>query len=597
MPALADRLQIPLALDQSFIESLVREQVFSGPDNSVRINDNGTGCQFLVLRNPQVSIVAGQVRLRTDAEARAGRPVGNSCVLVMNWRGQLEFDQEARVGDDRKSVLLRTVSWRALSADGQTDTLSTTVGRWLERYLPLNLQQTRISLVQPVAQLQGFLAEVVSAADAAQLNAVLDSVAVDSISARGDVMTLTLGMQAPPAVAALAGAGNGLGALSAAQLVELDSQLGALDAFITYTIKQLAADPVPPATMAALFDVLLDLRLELVDILASPRNAGPDPVRAQFVATWGRLMPILQELAAQQADHASALRYLSFIAAGDMLRVLDGLGPTAGIDLSTAGLRRLARLLAPGETADPLQRDDAVDPALRRSLGFGEPLPPPADTSQTSWLDWLVKPAYAGNRPDVRTVQKLNNWVPKTADMKTYLPMVKGVLQYAVTEQLDATPMDRNFREVFRRLVFTAAWQESCWRQFMAKNNKRMPLESGSGDIGMMQINPKVWRGFYETHGLKWDIVYNARAGADILQHHMLNYAIAKGEHKTTGKTDNLARSAYAAYNGGPRQYDRYRRRNAPAAGKKADTLFYEKYRIFSSGNELGVQQCFQGMP
>lgn len=129
----------------------------------------------------------------------------------------------------------------------------------------------------------------------------------------------------------------------------------------------------------------------------------------------------------------------------------------------------------------------------------------------------------------------------------------------------------------------------------MARNDKRVPVESGSGDVGMMQINPTVWRGFYDLHGLRWDIVYNARAGADILQHHLVRYAIEPGEHRATGSVDNLARAAYAAYNGGPRQYDRYRRADAPAQARKIDGLFYEKYRGIQRDGELAVIACYGG--
>jgi len=146
---------------------------------------------------------------------------------------------------------------------------------------------------------------------------------------------------------------------------------------------------------------------------------------------------------------------------------------------------------------------------------------------------------------------------------------------------------------VFRQLVLTTAWQESCWRQFAVRNDKRVPLESGTGDIGLMQINERVWRGLYDLHGLRWDMVYNARAGADILENYMVKYSIRHREHETTGKLDNLARSAYAAYNGGPRAYDRYRRPDASGHGKKVDTLFYEKFRAVKSGRELTVRACF----
>ena len=189
-------------------------------------------------------------------------------------------------------------------------------------------------------------------------------------------------------------------------------------------------------------------------------------------------------------------------------------------------------------------------------------------------------------------VRKLNNWVPSTEDMDTYLPLVADVLNDAVRVQLGKDELEPRFHEVFRQLVLTAAWQESCWRQFAVKDNKRVPLKSGSGDIGLMQINERVWRGLYDLQGLRWDMVYNARSGADILEHYLIRYSIRHREHETTGSIDNLARSAYAAYNGGPRAYDRYRRSKASGHGQKVDTLFYEKFRAVKSGEGAPVKAC-----
>jgi hypothetical protein len=588
----AEELRLPLVLDGAFVESLVRSQVFTGADGSVRLNDNGTGCQFLELREPRISTSAGRVQLRTRAWARAGRAVGGRCMLLVDWRGQLEFAQAPTVGADRRSVLLRTVSWRALTPDGQTATLSTTIGRWIEQFLPLQLQETRIDLAPPLEQLRGFLALVVTREDAARVSAMLDSVAVADVAAGDDRLAVTLGLDVPPLPALPPPTA---GPFTDAELALLEGKLAAVDAFVTYTIRQLTVSPAAADDMDALLDILLDMRLALVAIVAEPTRGPDDPVRRLFVATWEQLAPVLQKIAARQPDHQNALRYLSFIAAGDMLRALDRMGPAAGLDLSRDGLRRLARILVPQEQADPLEQDDAVDPELRRRFGFGEPLPPPENTSATSWLDWFVAPAHAARRPDAKTVKRLNNWVPKYEDMDSYLPMVRDVLNHVVQEQLRARDLARGFHEVFRQLVLTAAWQESCWRQFMVRGNKRVPMQSATGDIGMMQINPSVWRGFYDLHGLKWDIVYNARAGADILQHHMVTYAIGNGEHKRNGRTDNLARAAYAAYNGGPRQYDRYRRGDAPAHGRKVDAVFYEKFRAVKAGRELAVKSCFKG--
>ena len=89
-------------------------------------------------------------------------------------------------------------------------------------------------------------------------------------------------------------------------------------------------------------------------------------------------------------------------------------------------------------------------------------------------------------------------------------------------------------------------------------------MQSSAGAVGIMQINPRVWRGFYDTNVLRTDTAYNARAGAEILRHYLVDYALRKKEHELGGSVDALARATYSAYNGGPGQIGRYRSEKAP---------------------------------
>jgi septal ring-binding cell division protein DamX len=141
--------------------------------------------------------------------------------------------------------------------------------------------------------------------------------------------------------------------------------------------------------------------------------------------------------------------------------------------------------------------------------------------------------------------------------------------------------------------MLTTAWQESCWRQYIVENRKIVPLISASDDIGMLQINKKVWRGIYSPSKLKWDITYNVRSGSEILFKFMVSYALKQKEHQLAGGLSNLARATYSAYNGGPSQVSRYRKNNVPAEHKKIDTAFWKKFQQVLKGQELAVAQCF----
>jgi len=156
--------------------------------------------------------------------------------------------------------------------------------------------------------------------------------------------------------------------------------------------------------------------------------------------------------------------------------------------------------------------------------------------------------------------------------------------------------LDPAYRELFRRLVLTAAWQESCWRHYVVSDDRKLvPLRSGSGDVGLMQVNERIWRGFYDQQQLRWNIDYNGAAGAQVLADYLIKYALRRGEHERPGGMANLARAAYAAYNGGPSRLSRYRDNGASAYGRKVDQAFWDKYRQVAAGNELAAPRCLGG--
>jgi soluble lytic murein transglycosylase-like protein len=120
-------------------------------------------------------------------------------------------------------------------------------------------------------------------------------------------------------------------------------------------------------------------------------------------------------------------------------------------------------------------------------------------------------------------------------------------------------------------------------------------LRSHVGSTGMMQVNEHVWRGLYDLRGLRWDIRYNGRAGAEILLRYLRDYAIAHHEDAQPGGIDNLARATYAVYNGGPGHLTRYREKKTRKTLQRIDQLFWEKYEAVENGKEADVSRCLVG--
>jgi hypothetical protein len=151
--------------------------------------------------------------------------------------------------------------------------------------------------------------------------------------------------------------------------------------------------------------------------------------------------------------------------------------------------------------------------------------------------------------------------------------------------------LDTDNGRTYVTLVLATAWQESCWRQFVMDGERVRWLESATGDIGLMQINKHVWRGFYDIERLKWDVLYNAGAGCEILARMMQFAAMSQPKFDPVLISSHLARSAYAGYNGGPGACNRWRRRESPAL-KQIDASFLDKYRAVENGTQIDILSC-----
>jgi hypothetical protein len=397
----------------------------------------------------------------------------------------------------------------------------------------------------------------------------------DGIGADVRFAVAPAGAPAPPATA-----------LSDAELERWQARWQQMDALLVLAVKHYAGATHLQALREALLEVLIESRYRLEDMLEATAAGAADPVRAWFLDSWRALAPVLRRIALEQPGEEPLLLF-SALAAADALTALDELGPSIGLDISTDGLRRLARLLG-GEDGDALLRySGELDPVLE-SL-FRDTLRAPATTGWRLDL-WPFPRAIAA------PADRLDRWAPQRDELAEYLPEIATLLQTSVGEALAGRELAPAYARLFHDVVLATAWQESCWRHYVISDDRKLvPLRSGTGDVGLMQINERVWRGFYDQQRLRWDIRYNGSAGAEVLLDYLLRYALRKGEHQQPGGVDNLARATYAAYNGGPSRLTRYRDPSASAYGKKVDKAFWEKYREVAAGNELAVSRCLGG--
>ena len=105
-----------------------------------------------------------------------------------------------------------------------------------------------------------------------------------------------------------------------------------------------------------------------------------------------------------------------------------------------------------------------------------------------------------------------------------------------------------------------------------------------------MQINQRVWRGFYNVERLRWDTRYNIRAGAQILMRYVKDYAIPYAER--TANPTVIPRAAYAVYNAGSRAVGRFDKKPPHPREARVDEKLWTLYKGIASGGQPDLKSC-----
>ena len=601
----AVQVSVPLRFELSIVREAIIKQIFNEPgETAIVLNDNPR-CRFLAIRQPQVTVVGGRLHIISPGNARLGFSIKNRCILSFKWQGFIEIFAEPHFDPNANILSFKITDSNIYDEKRKKRFTSGRLWDAVKTHVHPRLAVLAIDFSKPLNELRTMLPLMLPGSEE-EIHRLLATVRISPPQLYEDSLGMTISFDAEQRPSQTITTPER--ALTPEEIERWHQSWQRWDAFITFIVKCLARDN-SGAVLMRLREALLDTRYELLEVLEQAGLKEPDPVPMLFVKTWDRLKPIMREIATGISGEG-VVHSASFVAGADALAALVQAGPGFGLEISADSLRSLARLLVPDSMVDPVAYTTTVDPELRRMLGFGEPLPPPdisseADlearlpgteihnTSLLSGLFALVIPD-ASAAVDSAAIRRLNRWVPDKEELETYLLLVRDLLITLSEETAAGGKLDAKYNHLFRNAILTTAWQESCWRQFVRRGKKIVPLKSMAGSVGLMQVNQHVWRGVYEIRGLQGDIAYNGRAGCEIFLHYLMDYAIAQGEHQRPGGVDNLARSTYAIYNAGPAHISRYRSPGVKKSLKKIDALWWKKYQTVKDGREMNVVECFE---
>jgi hypothetical protein len=594
-PAAAVEVTFPLTIEYDLLRGALRKHLRETGGELV-LWRSADGCRTAGLRQPTVTPAGGRLLIAGPGSVRAALGFLGYCWGQVGWDGQVEILARPEIGPDWQ-VRLRDLDTQLYDANRQQSGAVPRVWDAVKGWVEAELATFAFSLGNPVDEIRAVLGAVGGGAPGGPLGAALQTLRPVAVAVEPDAVRVTMALDlpaAPPVTRAPEAA------LTPAQLKRWQTTLDQWDAFVVFVIKDLGLFNADPTARTELLDLLLSSRHDLVAVAGRGPEPGTDPVRQLFLDVWSRLRMIVRRSMAQAGDESQALRFATFLAAGDALAAVEAAAPSLGIEISADGLRRLARLLAPGYTGDPLEYSELPDATLRQIFQFRDPDAPPRRPRRkpagSGW--WWPGPrtayAQAGGDEWVALGRRLDRWVPIGEQLPAYRQTVARLLTVAAERSLDADALPARFDDLYYHLVKAVAWQESCWRQFVRKGDGVTYLLSTTGDVGFMQINVRIWRGFFSPEKLRWNAAYNAGAGAEILMHHLIRYGVREARERL----EDAARATYAAYNGGPARSRRFRQSQTPPAIQTIDRGFWEKYRAVAAGTADARVLCLPpGIP
>ena len=529
-------------------------------------------CRYVRVEKPRVDAEDGLLRLSGPGSGSLGVEISGTCHRAAVWRGNVRMTLQPWL-DESGRLRLRILDSRLTDPRRQGPALIWDLSK---RSVHARLERFSYDLGALRTALVGIVRSVAPSEQAVELESVLTQLRIGQPRIEAGGVVVPIALEIPAAWLTPPSASVSTAPLTEAELEALDQALQPWDAFLAYTVKQLALDTEDRALRQRLFTLLLGSRHELAAILSGDIRTIGDPVRALFIDAWTELRTIL-------ADS----RYALFLDAGDALLALDRAAPGLGMRVSADGLRQLARSLRPGTGADPLAYDWAVDPQLGTLFGV-EALPPPEPLlplPERSWLDFFITRAHAAAEK-----QALDPWAPSRLELAAYGARIGALLRRTSAVELQKTSLGEPYDAIYRNLLPATALIESCWRQYERRGDQVSYVRSGSGSVGIMQINQHVWRGFYDVQRLRWDTAYNVRAGSQILMRYLKDYAIPYAERN--GDVSHAPRAAYAVYNAGPRAVGRFNKVPPHPREARVDERLRSLFEGIEAGGQVDLRNC-----
>ncbi len=338
-PVNAESFTLPLQLDYGLIKKAMVSQLFKGEGGGAEVWHDKHKCSFLKLFNPRVSGGNGQIKLLNDVQAQFGTGFGGHCIPVLAWDGALETFQQPTVSADHSVLSLPVTKANAYDKQGRQLTIDKLQGL-IKKIAEPKLAALKVDLNESRDDMERTVAKYLPPESAGDVKKILSTLQFSEAEANDQGIKIKMAFDAPlkkvePKPEA---------PFTAAEQKQWQAVWTEWDAFLSKAINQAASETQSPELKNTLIGILAESRTAFQAGLQAQRPDSADPVRVFFTQTWQKLAPQLKTLA-KELPEVESLRYLTFIAATDVIYELENLGAPFGLEISSDGLRRLARLV------------------------------------------------------------------------------------------------------------------------------------------------------------------------------------------------------------------------------------------------------------
>ncbi len=340
---MADPYNLPIQLDYGLIKKAMVSQLFTGQGGAAEVWNDKQKCSFLKLYNPRISGEGGQIKLLNDVQAQFGKSFGGQCIPFIAWDGALETLQQPTISADQSVLSLPVTKANAYDKQGRQLAIGQ-LQDLIRKAAEPKLAQVKIDLNESRGDMERTLTGFLPKENAGEIKKILDTLKFSGAEANNDGIKVKLAFDAPLKKANP----KPEAPFTEAEQKQWQANWQEWDGFLSKAINQAASETQSPELRDTLTEILLESRSAFQAGLKAQNPESGDPVRVFFTQTWQKLAPQLRTLA-KQLPEVEGLRYLTFIAATDVIYELENVGAPFGLEVSSDGLRRLARMLMAGK--------------------------------------------------------------------------------------------------------------------------------------------------------------------------------------------------------------------------------------------------------